>query len=128
MVMGGNSALAQSDFESEKNRSERRYQDFYQRFQEKKRKTFARQHLAKDHKKVRQNQKKKNDKLRRQFIKIGRKKKNQSTALPELYQAMQDKRDKDRRQVRKKYIQQKRRLQKIREKSLTIPSDQEFGL
>ena len=119
-------ALATSDFEIEKRRLERRYQDFYQRIQEKQRKTVIRQDWVKAHKKRREQFTKKYDAKRRSFVKRGRERKRDRGEAQ--YEALLEKREAVHHKVRLEYIKQRERLRKIKEGSAMIPPDQDVGL
>ena len=119
-------ALAKSDFDIEKKRLQRRYEDFYKRIQEEKRRDFMRKDLAQAHKKRRQQRAKAYDNERRKFV---QKKKRRKQVWDEAkYEALIKKKAAARNQIRQEYIKQKKRLEKIRENSMKIPPEQDVGL
>lgn len=121
-------AFAGSDFDIEKRRLERRYEAFYQRIQEKQRKSFFRQDLVKVHKKRREKRTRDYNMLRRRFVQKRKKGGRKRDGLEAKYQASLERKATARNKVRLKYIKQKKRLEKVRESSMMIPPAQDVGL
>ena len=118
-------SLARGDFSIEKDRLQRRYEDFYLRIQEKKKKDIMRQNQAKAHKKRRQERAKDYDSTRRNFV---RKKPKSREGQKFKYEKLAKKRIQQYHQLRLEYIRQRDRLEKVREESMRIPPEKDVGL
>ena len=125
MGHGGFVYANKSDFLLEKERLQERYEDFYQRIQEKKRKDLIRQGMAEAHKKRVQQRKEKYNASRLKFVRKPKLEKQKERLAHEKWLKGLEKKHKD---FRAKYIQDREALRKIKQKSMMIPLSQEVGL
>ena len=116
---------AKSDFSIERDQLKRRYEDFYLRVQEKKRKDLMRQNWAKEHKKNRQEREEEYNTMRRLFV---RPKPEDRENQRLLHEKLVRKKGRVREKLRLEHIRQRNRLTKIRESSMKIPPEKDAGL
>lgn len=114
------------NFGVEKDRLQRRYEDFYQRIQEKQRNDVMRQDLMGVHKKRRNEWVRAYDEKRRNFVRKGRKQEGEmgEAGYKEILKRRAMARDK----LRLEYVERRKRLRKVREDSMKVPLEQEVGL
>lgn len=119
------SVFAKGDFLMERDRLQKRYESFYQRVQEKKRKDLIRQGMAEAHKQDRQKREKTRDALRRSFVRrIPEAKERERLLHEEQLKELSHHHE----NLRLKYIKERKELKKIKKESMMIPPAQDVGL